>query len=265
MHSESLPSLLTFANNFADIARSQVLTLAKSGLRTEWKDDNSPVTNVDRALEEQFRELVKETYPEHGIIGEEYGAEQIDAQFIWTIDPIDGTENFIYGQEGYGILIGLRVRGEAVLGVIDHPEIGSGIRVSGGRGLGVRVNGKSLNPLCPMMINPKEEIVAFSSYNTFQRGNKQDLLFRLLPEFQRTRMLYACHAHSMALQGQLGAVVEVNLKIWDVTPAEALFPEVGGGFREINPAANPLQTENRHAVFGKKEVVDEILLAIAAE
>jgi inositol-phosphate phosphatase/L-galactose 1-phosphate phosphatase/histidinol-phosphatase len=214
-------------------------------------------------FEERFREQVRNVYPEHGVIGEEYGAYQANAPFVWTIDPIDGTENLVYGQDGYGILIGLRIEGEAVLGVIDHPEIGNGIRVSGGRGLGVRVNGNRLKPLTPTMTNPREELVAFSSYNTFARGNKQDWLFKLLPEFQRSRMLYACHAHSMALQGQLGAVVEVNLKIWDLTPAEALFPEVGGIFRELLPPLDRLQITNRHAVFGKPAVVDEIFSSLA--
>lgn len=262
MHSESLLSFLDFANTFADLARSRVLDLVQSGLSTEWKNDNSPVTNVDRELEERFREMVTRKYPEHGIIGEEFGSYQVDAPYVWTIDPIDGTENLVYGQDGYGILIGLRAAGKAVLGVIDHPEIANGIRVSGGHGLGVRVNGRPLKPLTPMMTNPREEIVALSSFRTFKRGEKQDVLFKLLPEFQRTRMLYACHAHTMALQGQLGGVVEVNLKIWDLTPAEALFPEVGGIFREITPPLNPLQSENRHAVFGKKEVVEEILSSL---
>lgn len=262
MRSESLHSLLTFANTFADVARSRVLDLVRSDLSTEWKNDNSPVTNVDRELEERFRELVIKKYPEHGIIGEEYGSYQLDAPFVWTIDPIDGTENLVYGQDGYGILIGLRVEGEAVLGIIDHPEIGNGIRVSGGRGLGVHVNDKMIKPLTSMMVNPRDEIIAFSSYNTFKRGEKQDLLFKLLPGFPRTRMLYACHAHTMALRGQLGGVVEVNLKIWDLTPAEALFPEVGGVFKDIDPPDNPLQSENRHAVFGKRNVVEEIISSI---
>ncbi len=263
MHSDMLKPLLAFANNFADLARSRVLELVRFGLTTEWKSDNSPVTNVDRELEERFRELVREKYPEHGVIGEEYGSFQVGAPFVWTIDPIDGTENLVYRQDGYGILIGLRVEGDAALGVIDHPEIGNGIRVSGGRGLGVRVNGNLLTPLTPLMINPRDEVVAYSSYLTFQRGNKQDWLFKLLPEFQRSRMLYACHAHSMALEGQLGAVFEANLNIWDLTPAEALFPEVGGIFREIDPPADQLQSTNRHAVFGKREVVEEILSSLA--
>lgn len=259
---QHLAPFLTFANTYADLARNRVLQLVRSTLQTEWKSDASPVTNVDKELEEIFRDEVRKTFPEHGVIGEEFGSFQADAQCVWTIDPIDGTENLVYGQDGYGILIGLRVEGESVLGVIDHPEIRNGIRVSGGKGLGAKVNGALLKPLVPLMPDPKQEVVSFSSYNTFERGEKQDWLFKLLPQFPRSRMLYACNSHTMALQGQLGAVFEVNLKIWDLTPAEALFPEVGGVFAEVWAPEDKLQALERHAVFGKKEVVAEVLKVI---
>jgi fructose-1,6-bisphosphatase/inositol monophosphatase family enzyme len=83
-----------------------------------------PVTRADRAAEAAIRRRVAERYPAHGVIGEEYGEDRPDAEFVWVVDPIDGTRAFIAGLPLWTTLIGLRWRGEPVLGSIGQPHLG---------------------------------------------------------------------------------------------------------------------------------------------
>ncbi|TCM60038.1 histidinol phosphatase-like enzyme (inositol monophosphatase family) [Acinetobacter calcoaceticus] len=89
----------------------------------ETKDDESPVTEVDQFVENEIRKIIENIYPEHGILGEEFGAEKIQSEFVWVIDPIDGTKQFIAGLPVFGVLIALCHNGIPVLGIIEHPAL----------------------------------------------------------------------------------------------------------------------------------------------
>ena len=92
-------------------------------LAVETKADQSPVTLADRGAEELMRALIKKHYPSHGIIGEELGSERPDAEFVWVLDPIDGTKSFITGVPLFGTLIALLHEGHPVLGAIHQPVL----------------------------------------------------------------------------------------------------------------------------------------------
>jgi histidinol phosphatase-like enzyme (inositol monophosphatase family) len=85
------------------------------------KGDDTPVTQADRGAEEVIRKLIKEHYPEHGIIGEEYGSEREEAEYVWVLDPVDGTFSFTYGIPLFGTLICLKREGRPILGAINQP------------------------------------------------------------------------------------------------------------------------------------------------
>ena len=90
----------------------------------ETKSDGSPVTSVDLAVEKVLRERIDATYPGHGVLGEEFGSRDLDAEWVWVVDPIDGTRQFAAGLPNYGILIALCHRGRPVIGVICQPMLG---------------------------------------------------------------------------------------------------------------------------------------------
>jgi len=96
---------------------------ANPELPVEIKADQSPVTAADRGAEELLRRLVRRKYPDHGIIGEEFGAENEKAEFVWVLDPIDGTKAFISGCPLFGTLIALLHRGQPVLGALHQPVL----------------------------------------------------------------------------------------------------------------------------------------------
>ncbi|MDR3424245.1 MAG: inositol monophosphatase family protein [Alphaproteobacteria bacterium] len=86
------------------------------------KEDGTPASRADRDTERLLREMIAEAYPDHGIAGEEYGVENADAEFIWVLDPLDGTKEFLAKVDGWGILIGLLQKGKPVLGSIIDPQ-----------------------------------------------------------------------------------------------------------------------------------------------
>src|SRR5215469_5457078 len=116
-----LDAYLTLANDLADAAGAAIRPYFRTTLTVDEKADLSPVTAADRAAEQAMRRLIAARFPAHGIIGEEYGREREDAEFVWVLDPIDGTKSFISGVPLFGTLIALAQCGKPILGVIDQP------------------------------------------------------------------------------------------------------------------------------------------------
>lgn len=130
----ALEGFAAFANRLADrtgeILREHRRRTAGALSAFETKDDESPVTEFDRAIEATMRSMIADACPGHGILGEEFPPTDTESEFVWVIDPIDGTKQFIVGIPVYGTLISLTQGGSPVLGIIDHP-------VTGERWLGV--------------------------------------------------------------------------------------------------------------------------------
>lgn len=112
---------VAFALDLADRARAVLRKRFRSVVDYELKADETPVTAVDREIEELFRERIGRTFPAHGILGEEYGAESLDAECVWVLDPIDGTKAFASGKPLFGSLIALVENGRPSVGVIECP------------------------------------------------------------------------------------------------------------------------------------------------
>ena len=120
----------------------------RSGVSVIDKPDSSPVTIADREAEAEMRRLILAAHPDHGIIGEEHGSERADAEWVWALDPIDGTKSFVTGRPLFGMLIALCHHGVPVLGVIDHPALGE--RWIGAAGHPTALNGRKVEVrACP--------------------------------------------------------------------------------------------------------------------
>lgn len=138
--SSELTEFTSFANRLADAARACIAEFAGQAPEPIPKSDGSPVTAVDQAVEDRLREMIAEAYPGHGIVGEERGATGADREFVWVIDPIDGTLPFLAGFPVFGTLLAL-VRGHVpVMGIIEMPMTGE--RWVGCQGLPTTHNGK---------------------------------------------------------------------------------------------------------------------------
>lgn len=251
-----------FGMALIELSRARVLQLWKGGAyHAQLKADATPVTEVDLQVEELVREKILHQFPDHGVCGEEYGLENADSEFLWTIDPIDGTQSLMHGIPTFGTLLGLRFRGEAVLGFIDHPALN--IFTEGGRGLGVRRNGQLLTisdiVLPPSGKLPHNEVIAISNRDIFNRSGAEATFDALTAFHPAARVYYDCFAHSLTIAGSIAATVEYNLATWDLTPSEALIQAVGGAWVSFSPAAKHAPKNFHNAVFGKPNAVDAIV------
>ena len=114
----------SFVDQLASVSGETILPFFRTALAVENKQTGGgfdPVTAADRAAEDAMRTLIRKQFPEHGILGEEYGAERTDAEYVWVLDPIDGTKSFIAGMVAWGTLIGLMRFGEPVFGMMHQP------------------------------------------------------------------------------------------------------------------------------------------------
>lgn len=215
---------IDFAHCLADTARPLARHYYRQDIGTEVKGDKSPVTIADRAIEAQLRERIAEKYPDHGIWGEEEGAKDLDADYIWIIDPIDGTKSFMIGKPTFGTLIGLLYKGHPVIGIIDQP-------ISEERWVGVSGRRTELNGL-PITTrfhtqDISEAVLAatgpeyFDGYDEFEFKN-------LTKETRFTVYGGDCYIYGLLASGRLDLIAEGTLKPHDFFPLIPIIEGAGG-------------------------------------
>ncbi len=256
LSSLDLNEMHDFALKIAEACKDLILKLWAGGSFGETlKADKTPVSEVDLQAEALARKMIQERYPSHGIMGEEYESINPDSDFQWTLDPIDGTQNLINLIPTFGTLIGLRFKDTAIIGIIDHPVLNT--RISGGIGLGVFHNNSKIT-LADLKNDSlsSNDIIATNSPAVFgDTLDDKELFNKVLSFHPHSRIYYDCYDQTLAVLGRLAVVVEPNLKIWDITPLEALINELGGKcvrFNERGNCSNMLV----NAVFGKAKAVD---------
>ena len=185
-----------------------------------------PVTEADKGAERAIRRLIETRFPGHGVIGEEYGEDRPDAEFVWVLDPVDGTRAFIAGLPVWTTLIGLRHQGEPVLGSIGQPYTGElFIGHAGGSRLMSRGGERALKVRpCP---NLSEAVIATTDPAIFA-GAERDAWRRLRQGVKLARLGCDAYAYAMVAMGVMDMVVEAGLKSWDIESAVPLIAGAGG-------------------------------------
>lgn len=243
---------------FADEVRRIAAPMLEAGFATETKQDASPVTEVDRAIERRLRELIARQFPDHGVIGEEYPAHQPESAFQWILDPIDGTEELIHGIPTWGAMLALHHDGVPVVGLIDHPALD--VRASAGVGLGAWRNGQRIR-LQELATPTRPEAVrlVMSARLNFMRGTDEGHVFDALARrFPNHRIYRAAYAHTAVVTGAADAMVDAHNAIWDLAPSQVLIEEAGGAYAVVRDIATP-DGRMLSAVFGRPNVVEQIL------
>jgi histidinol phosphatase-like enzyme (inositol monophosphatase family) len=216
--------LIDFAGRLADAARAIILSHFRSGLGFEDKPDATPVTLADRAAETRLREMIEASYPSHGVIGEEFGRHQADAEFVWSLDPIDGTKPFITGRPLFGTLIALLQDGRPRLGVIDAPALDE--RWCGAQGYPTRFTDR--NGSRDVRVRPCASLAQAILLNTSPRMFEGAALTAF--ETLRDRSKFAiyggdCYCYGQLASGFADLVVEADMDVYDFL---ALAPVVEG-------------------------------------
>lgn len=214
------------AGRLADTARG-IVREGRDRLAMDIKADGSPVTAIDRAVEKALRETLAREVPDHGVLGEEFGPEGLDREYVWVLDPIDGTKQFAAGLPGFGVLIALCRNTRPVLGVIEQPLTGE--RTLGIVGEGCWLNGRSVRTSGKTAV--AETIAGIAGPDSF--GPDHD------PGMQRLRKATrwnvwdtGCLGYASLARGALDIVVNgPNLDAFDIC---ALVPVVEGAGGSIS-------------------------------
>lgn len=225
-----MKTFFPFMHELADAAGRVVIPFYRTALLPDNKADEGasfdPVTAADKASEEAMRRLIKARYPEHGIIGEEYGNDRPDAEYVWVLDPIDGTRAFLSGMPTWGILVGLMHRGKAAAGMIDQPYLrerfwGDGMTAwaSGFRGER-RLQTRNAASLA-------DAIVWVSSTFTNDPA-RQAIVEALRPHVRILRYGSDCFSMAMLADGNIDIVIETGLEIYDIAATVPVVTGAGG-------------------------------------
>ena len=215
-----------FIDELATVSGDAIRPFFRTSLGVEDKSRGGmfdPVTAADRAAELAMRTLIRKKFPAHGIIGEEFGPERSDAEFVWVLDPIDGTKSFISGMPAWGTLIALTRSGRPVFGMVHQPFIGE--RFSGD-GLAAAYRGPAGNRA--LMVRPCPALAEAVLYTTSPRlMNATDrAIFARVEELVRlSRYGGDCYSYCMLAAGHVDLVIETELKPHDVA---ALIPIISG-------------------------------------
>jgi histidinol phosphatase-like enzyme (inositol monophosphatase family) len=224
----SLATFRSFTHVLADQARRIVLARLRRGPRVRRKADDSPVTDIDLAVERRLRAMIRRRFPDHGILGEEFPEHLPEAPYQWMLDPIDGTLSLTHGLPFFGTIIGLHHRGRPVAGVIDFPMLGD--RYHAARGLGAWRNHRRLRLRDVSASQVGDEIISAADRSRFAAFRSAGAFDRLLQRHRHVRGYYDCIAHAYAAEGLIGAVVDYGVKRWDISVTPLLIEEAGGRF-----------------------------------
>jgi myo-inositol-1(or 4)-monophosphatase len=253
-----------FVDRLAEAAGNTILPFFRTALTIQDKKRNGafdPVTDADRAAETAMRALIERHFPEHGVIGEEFGEDRPDAEYVWVLDPIDGTKSFISGMPVWGTLIALTRFGEPVFGMMHQPFLKESFTGDGGAA-------HYRGPAGPrdLRIRPcasLEDAVVFTTSPRLMNDADRAQFARVEEKTRLSRYGGDCYSYCMLAAGHLDLVIETDLKPHDVM---ALIPIVTGAGGIMTTWDNePPQAGGRIVAAGDKRVHAQALALLQAK
>jgi histidinol-phosphatase len=228
MTTVSLPTYLDFALDAAWQAGCITLGHFQTGIRPERKSDNSPVTIADKQSEQKLRELIAQYWPDHGIIGEEYGQQAGTSNLTWTIDPIDGTKSFVQGVPLYAVLIALTDGIKPLIGVAHFPALNETVYASQGGGCfwnGRRSHVSTINVM-------KDAVLLASEFENFEPAGRTHAWERLRNATYFQRTWGDAYGYALVATGRAEIMLDPKMQVWDCGPLQVILEEAGGTFTD---------------------------------
>ena len=218
-----------FVNELASVSGETILPFFRTALSVEDKGrpgSFDPVTAADHAAETAMRTLIRRTFPDHGIIGEEYGKERSDSEYVWVLDPIDGTKSFISGMPVWGTLIALLRSGEPVFGMMNQPFMRE--RFSGDGGKAQYRGPAGTRDLRVRACAALADAVLFTTSPLLMQEADRATFARVENLARLSRYGGDCYAYCMLAAGHIDLVIETELKPYDVIPLIPIVLGAGG-------------------------------------
>ncbi len=223
-----------------------------------------PVTAADKGAEAAIRQLISKSFPDHGVIGEEYGQDRPDAEFVWVLDPVDGTRAFVAGLPVWTTLIGLRYQGAPVLGLIGQAYLDEAF--VGSKALGSRlIRGESSVPLqvraCPQL---SDAVIATTDPGLFD-AHEAAAWTDVRAKSRLARFGCDAYAYAMVALGKMDLILETGLKSWDIEAAIPVIEGAGGIVSDWHGrpiGATPALAGGQMAIGGDQACLEQALACL---
>ena len=239
--------IYTLAEKSGEVIRPY---FAKADLAVELKEDQTLVTQADRQAEAVMRDLIRKRYPQHGILGEEFGLENLSAEFVWSLDPIDGTLSFARGCPLFGTLIGLLHGGAPILGAINHPVLN---QLCIGNNTETTINGRTVrlrevHHLSEAMLLTTD----LASVDNHRRKGFEELLRRI----RLYRTWGDCYGYLLVASGGADIMLDPMMNPWDILP---LIPVIQGANGVITTWSGTDASQGNSCVAANKTLHPQVL------
>ena len=239
--------IYTLAEKSGEVIRPY---FAKADLAVELKGDQTLVTQADRQAEAVMRDLIRKRYPQHGILGEEFGLENLSAEFVWSLDPIDGTLSFARGCPLFGTLIGLLHGGAPILGAINHPVLN---QLCIGNNTETTINGRTVrlrevHHLSEAMLLTTD----LASVDNHRRKGFEELLRRI----RLYRTWGDCYGYLLVASGGADIMLDPMMNPWDILP---LIPVIQGANGVITTWSGTDASQGNSCVAANKTLHPQVL------
>ena len=231
---------LTVALEAARAARESILSYYSGEIEIEIKPDQTPVTIADREAEQIIRSIIGKAFPEHGIFGEEFGADDKQTEYLWLIDPIDGTKSFVKRYGMFSTQIALMHRGELIVGVSCAPAMNELIWATRGGGAFDENGQLNISDISSI----EQASISTGNIQSLAAGQNWATLVRILTSCNRTRGYGDFYHYHRLADGQLDAVIESDVNILDIAALCVIVTEAGGVFTDLNGQALDLDTRS---------------------
>jgi len=222
-------------------------------IRLTLKPDQSPVTLADQEAEQVIRRVIQESFPNHSILGEEGGGADTESEFLWIIDPIDGTKNYVRQVPLFATQLALMQDGEIILGVSNAPAMGELMYAQ--KGQGSFFNGEPVHVSKVQALN--ESYLSYGSLFCFSRLDVLDGLLRLENDTRAHRGFGDAWSYHLLAQGKIDIVAEGSVKIWDIAAASLIVEEAGGQMTDLQ--GRPITKNTTSVLATNGHLHDEVL------
>ncbi|MCW2315117.1 myo-inositol-1(or 4)-monophosphatase [Rhodoblastus acidophilus] len=222
---------IPFVERLATVSGEAIMPFFRTAFALDDKNVGGvfdPVTEADRAAETAMRRVIGQTFPSHGLIGEEFGSREAESEYVWVLDPIDGTKSFISGLPLWGTLIGLLHQGAPCYGLMNQPFTRERFYGDGHAAFWSGYNGGNEKTIRKLRVRPCHELERATLMTTSPQLIPAELRPRyeaLESKVRLTRYGGDCYAYCMLAAGQIDLVVEAGLNIYDIV---ALIPIIKG-------------------------------------
>jgi histidinol-phosphatase len=238
-------------------AEKIILDYYKNGAKIEYKADKTPVTIADKEAEKIIIKTIKQQFPDHNFLGEEFGSNQNGSQYTWVIDPIDGTKNFIRKiDDRFGTLIALMKGDEIIVGVSNLPTKQEMIYAQ--KGCGAYLNNSKTKLKISTISQLDKAYASFGTLKYFARRSKLNQLNQLSESVHASRGFGDCWSYHLISKAKIDIMLEGKINIWDIAPATIIITEAGGKCTDLYGGKITNKTETFLASNGKlhQQVID---------